>query len=213
MRFFAHTMLPTQVSQPKSSEDLESLSTETGRQVASAIGLIDENSPGRKITLTNPNSSSNFYEPDPRQISEINSKHLAEEWKSFGKTTFKPRNLIGSGENRLFDLDRYSVLEALNPSQFQNFNVENPMVLYDENKKQFGLLTGTVIVSYKDSLFLDRALELKGIEVVYHAEHIKRVYLKPLGTVNLDSWAENLSTLGGFDNLEFEVLRAKYIKN
>lgn len=183
-------------------------------QVAnSTVQLIDENLAGRKIKLISYSSNKAFFAPDSRLLESVHSHWIEPKWKIVDQTTFKPKNSINENEPRLYDLDRYSVVSTTTPSHFRLFQAENPMVLFDPLKKQFGLLTGTVIVKYSDESFVEDVEKLKNIEMIYHAAHLKVVHLKSVGTVNLDEWTRGLSAIHGFEKMEFEILRANYSKN
>lgn len=90
-----------------------------------------------------------------------------------------------------------------------NFDPEKKIILYNQNRKTIGILTGQIIVQFYEEPQISNILSEFQIEISYQDENIHLYYLKPTNPIDLQSLIVKLRKMNPLD-LKIEIFEARH---
>lgn len=194
----------------------EQSSTAQTSQRSLASSVVQDNSGfGKRLNFPKTNSN-HVATNEPTQLNRTSVLNLESKWQWVENVTAVPKNKFnGSLSNVVAEVNSYLLLsDSKNVSSAETFFENSPMVLYNENRKQYGLLTGVFIVSVKSNEDFESIIKDDQFKIVQSFSNIHTIFLKPKESpFSLNDINQQLNQDHRVLKLEYEILMKNLVKN
>ncbi len=151
-----------------------------------------------------------------QELRQHQISRLGSNWQWVVNLSAVPKHLYkGSLRDSFGEANNHILYEnRVNVSSPDAFFSENPLVLYNQNRQKYGLLTGIFITTAKSAEDFKKILEDPNFEVVNSFQNLRLVFLKPVQSpFNFNEYALVLSADQRVSQVEYEILNMNWVKN
>lgn len=170
----------------------------------------------KKIRIPKLNSEPSFRSVPTQELKKHLISQLDSSWQWVVNLSAIPKHLYkGSLNDSYGEANNHILYEnRQNVSSPDEFFIENPMILYNQNRQKYGLLTGVFIATAKSQEDFKRILEDKNYEVVNSFPNLHLVFLRPLHSpFSFNDYAQALRGDQRISQIEYEILNMNWVKN
>ncbi len=182
----------------------------------SSLSALAEVQIPKKIRVPKLKSESSFRSIATQDLKQHRISQLDPNWQWVVNLSAIPKHLYkGSLRDSFGEANNHILYEnRVNVSSPDEFFVENPLVLYNQNRQKYGLLTGIFIATAKSTEDFKKIIEDGSFEIVNSFANLRLIFLRPLQSpFNYNEYAQALRFDQRVSQVEYEILSMNWVKN